>query len=54
MAHAHLDPAALPWITRPREAGEPARHVAELSDDGGFAGARANERETAELLPSAV
>src|SRR3954469_17967083 len=30
------------WITRPREPGEPARHVAELSEDAGFAHTRAN------------
>ena len=32
----------LEWITRPHEPGEPARHVAELSDRGGFAHTRAN------------
>jgi quercetin dioxygenase-like cupin family protein len=30
------------WITRPHEPGEPARHVAELSDNAGFAHTRAN------------
>jgi quercetin dioxygenase-like cupin family protein len=30
------------WITRPHEPGEPARHVAELSDDMGFAHIRGN------------
>src|SRR3954465_7194453 len=30
------------WITRPHEPGEPARHVAELSDRLGFAPARGN------------
>ena len=30
------------WITRPHEAGEPARHVAELSELAGFAHTRAN------------
>lgn len=30
------------WITRPHEPGEPARHVAELSDLAGFAHTRAN------------
>lgn len=30
------------WITRPHEAGEPARHVAELSELAGFTHTRAN------------
>jgi quercetin dioxygenase-like cupin family protein len=30
------------WITRPHEPGEPARHVAELSDLAGFRHARGN------------
>jgi quercetin dioxygenase-like cupin family protein len=30
------------WITRPHEAGEPARHVAELSELAGFEHTRAN------------
>jgi mannose-6-phosphate isomerase-like protein (cupin superfamily) len=30
------------WITRPHEPGEPARHVAELSELAGFAHTRAN------------
>jgi quercetin dioxygenase-like cupin family protein len=30
------------WITRPHEPGEPARHVAELSELAGFAHSRAN------------
>ena len=37
-----VDPAGLEWITRPHEPGEPARHVAELSDAAGFAHTRAN------------
>jgi quercetin dioxygenase-like cupin family protein len=32
----------LEWITRPHEPGEPARHVAELSDVAGLAHSRAN------------
>jgi hypothetical protein len=32
----------LEWITRPHEPGEPARHVAELSDRARFAHTRAN------------
>ncbi len=32
----------LDWITRPHGAGEPARHVAELSERAGFAHTRAN------------
>jgi quercetin dioxygenase-like cupin family protein len=40
--HPVITPARLPWITRPHAAGEPARHVAELSDVAGFAHTRAN------------
>jgi quercetin dioxygenase-like cupin family protein len=42
MAHRVVTPAGLAWITRPREPGEPARHVAELSELAGFAHTRAN------------
>jgi len=35
-------PADLSWITRPHGDGEPARHVAELSERAGFADTRAN------------
>jgi quercetin dioxygenase-like cupin family protein len=35
-------PGDLEWITRPHEPGEPARHVAELSEPAGFAHTRAN------------
>ena len=42
MAFRALDTAELDWITRPHEAGEPARHVAELSEHAGFAYTRAN------------
>jgi quercetin dioxygenase-like cupin family protein len=35
-------PDELQWITRPHEPGEPARHVAELSERAGFAHTRAN------------
>src|SRR3954452_10825246 len=35
-------PSALEWITRPHGPGEPARHVAELSERAGFAHTRAN------------
>jgi mannose-6-phosphate isomerase-like protein (cupin superfamily) len=37
-----LEPAELRWITRPHEEGEPARHVAELSEVAGFRHTRAN------------
>ncbi|MDX6377091.1 MAG: hypothetical protein QOE98_1394 [Gaiellaceae bacterium] len=37
-----ITPADLSWITRPHEPGEPARHVAELSEEAGFAHTRAN------------
>jgi quercetin dioxygenase-like cupin family protein len=35
-------PDELDWLTRPHEPGEPARHVAELSDRAGFAHVRGN------------
>jgi quercetin dioxygenase-like cupin family protein len=35
-------PEELSWTTRPHEAGEPARHVAELSELAAFAHTRAN------------
>ena len=35
-------PDGLAWITRPHEPGEPARHVAELTDVAGMAHVRAN------------
>jgi quercetin dioxygenase-like cupin family protein len=35
-------PDEFEWITRPHEPDEPARHVAELSDVGGFADIRGN------------
>ena len=34
--------AGLDWITRPHEPGEPARHVAELSERADYAHSRAN------------
>jgi quercetin dioxygenase-like cupin family protein len=37
-----IQPAGFEWITRPHEPGEPARHVAELSEPAGFAHTRAN------------
>jgi quercetin dioxygenase-like cupin family protein len=37
-----VEPTGLRWLTRPHEPGEPARHVAELSDLAGFAHTRAN------------
>ncbi len=37
-----VDPADAEWITRPHEPDEPARHVAELSEIGGFAHVRGN------------
>lgn len=42
MAFRVIRPDALEWITRPHEPGEPARHVAELSDLAGFTHTRAN------------
>jgi len=35
-------PSEFSWITRPHEPGEPARHVAELSEAMGFAHVRGN------------
>jgi quercetin dioxygenase-like cupin family protein len=35
-------PDGLEWITRPHEPGEPARHVAELSETAGLVHERAN------------
>jgi quercetin dioxygenase-like cupin family protein len=35
-------PTEVEWITRPHADGEPARHVAELSELAGFAHTRAN------------
>ena len=42
MAYRVLRPDDFDWITRPHGAGEPARHVAELSELAGFAHTRAN------------
>jgi quercetin dioxygenase-like cupin family protein len=42
MAFRTIDFESLDWITRPHEPGEPARHVAELSERAGFAHTRAN------------
>jgi len=37
-----IRPGELTWTTRPHEPGEPARHVAELSELAGFAHTRGN------------
>ena len=42
MAFRVIRPDELEWVTRPHEPGEPARHVAELSDLAGFAHTRGN------------
>jgi quercetin dioxygenase-like cupin family protein len=42
MAFRAIVPDDFEWITRPHEPGEPARHVAELSETAGFAHTRAN------------
>ena len=42
MAFRVIRPDELEWITRSHEPGEPARHVAELSERAGFAHTRAN------------
>ena len=42
MASRVIRTAGLTWLTRAHEPGEPARHVAELSEEAGFAHTRAN------------
>jgi quercetin dioxygenase-like cupin family protein len=42
VAYAVVRPDEFEWLTRPHGEGEPARHVAELSDVGGFAHVRGN------------
>jgi mannose-6-phosphate isomerase-like protein (cupin superfamily) len=42
VAFAVVDRSQWEWITRPHEPGEPARHVAELSELAGFEHTRAN------------
>ncbi len=42
MTHAVVRPDEFEWKTRPHEPGEPARHVAELSDRAGFTHVRGN------------
>ena len=42
MAFRAIRPDDLEWTTRPHEPGEPARHVAELSELADFAHTRAN------------
>ena len=42
MGYSATRPSEFSWITRPHEPGEPARHVAELSEAMGFAHVRGN------------
>ena len=42
MGFRAIPPDEPDWITRPHDPGEPARHVAELSELAGFAHSRAN------------
>ena len=42
MSFRVVRPDQLEWITRPHDPGEPARHVAELSETAGFAHTRGN------------
>lgn len=42
VVHRAITPADLVWVTRPHESGEPARHVAELSEQARLVGTRAN------------
>jgi quercetin dioxygenase-like cupin family protein len=42
MTYSAIRPDDFEWITRPHEPGEPARHVAELSEVAGFAHVRGN------------
>ena len=42
MAYSVIAPDEQPWLTRPHAAGEPARHVTELSEGAGMEHVRAN------------
>jgi quercetin dioxygenase-like cupin family protein len=42
VGYSVANPSEFGWITRPHEPGEPARHVAELSEAMGFAHVRGN------------
>ena len=42
MSYRAVHPDQYQWITRPHEPGEPARHVAELSELAGFTHVRGN------------
>ena len=42
MGYSVVRPDEFKWLTRPHEPAEPARHVAELSDQAGFRHARGN------------
>ena len=42
MSYRAVRPEQYEWITRPHEPGEPARHVAELSELAGFTHVRGN------------
>jgi quercetin dioxygenase-like cupin family protein len=42
VAYDVVRPDEFEWLTRPHEPGEPARHVAELSERAGFAHVRGN------------
>jgi mannose-6-phosphate isomerase-like protein (cupin superfamily) len=42
VSHGAIRPDEFEWLTRPHEPGEPARHVAELSDRVGMVRGRAN------------
>jgi quercetin dioxygenase-like cupin family protein len=42
MAYRVIRPDEFEWTTRPHEPGEPARHVAQLSERAGFAHSRGN------------
>jgi quercetin dioxygenase-like cupin family protein len=42
VGYSVTEPSEFSWITRPHEPGEPARHVAELSEAMGFAHVRGN------------
>jgi mannose-6-phosphate isomerase-like protein (cupin superfamily) len=42
VGYAVVRPDEFKWLTRPHEPGEPARHVAELSECAGFAHVRGN------------
>jgi len=54
VGYSVTDPSDLSWITRPHEPGEPARHVAELSDAKGRRHRHIAQEETFVVLAGAL